>query len=120
MSPSASWHSQVRSPPDHIRPTAPGGVGQGCGGVRWALACGRGALWAPAQLACGLACVPYVREHAAFYGLEGLFEGGGVPDLPFFADLRAALALLHELSSAAVASYPTLDYLLSGLAAITS
>ena len=41
-------------------------------------------LWAPAQLACGLACVPYVREHAAFYGLEGLFEGGGVPDLPFF------------------------------------
>ena len=71
-------------------------------------------LWAPAQLACGLACVPYVREHAAFYGLEGLFEGGGVPDLPFFADLRAALARLHELSSAAVASYPTLDYLLSG------
>ena len=28
-------------------------------------------LWAPAQLACGLACVPYVREHAAFYGRAG-------------------------------------------------
>ena len=54
-------------------------------------------LWAPAQLACGLACVPYVREHAALYGLEGLFEGGGMPDLPFFADLRAALARLVDL-----------------------